>query len=308
MKTLTFGKVADQYIEAMTPKWKSDKTLAKWTRFADTHAKDIRGVPIQNVSTDDILKIIRPMWAEKPETAGNVRECAKLVLDHAKARGLRSGDNPAQWRGHLDQMLPPPKKLVRGHHAAMAFVEVAAFLEKLGEITGVGARALEFTIFTAARSGETRGATWGEIDFASKVWTVPAARMKGGREHRVPLSAPALAVLEKMKERAVNDIIFPGAKSERPLSDMTLAKALNAAGGADFTVHGFRSSFRDWVAEATSFQREVAEAALAHAVGDHVERAYRRGDALDKRRQLMDAWAIYVTGATSDVIKLPNRA
>lgn len=304
VKTATFGKIADEYIQAMTSKWKSEKTLAKWKRFAETHAKPIRGVPIKDVSTDDVLKIIRPMWAEKPETAGNVRECAKLVLDHAKARGLRSGNNPAEWRGHLDQMLPPPKKLVRGHHAAMPFADVSAFMKKLAAITGVGARALEFTIYTAARSGETRGASWSEIDFEAKVWTVPPERMKSNREHRVPLSAPAVKILKDMKERATGDLVFPGARGSSPLSDMSLAKALKAAGGEDFTVHGFRSSFRDWVGNATNFQREVAEAALAHAVGDHVERAYRRGDALDKRRRLMDAWANYVGGASSSVIKL----
>ncbi|WP_137154850.1 site-specific integrase [Rhizobium sp. FKL33] len=304
VKLASFGQIADEYIAAMQPKWKSDKTLAKWERFAKIHTKDIRKVPVEAVSTEDVLKVIRPMWADKPETAGNIRECVKLVLDHAKARGLRSGDNPAEWKGHLDQILPPPKKLVRGHHAAMPFSEVASFFKKLGAVGGVGARALEFTILTAARSGEARGATWAEIDLMAKVWTIPAARMKAGREHRVPLSARAVAILEDMRTRQINDLVFPGTKGNAPLSDMTLSKALKAAEGGKYTVHGFRSAFRDWVAESTSFQREVAEAALAHAVGDSVERAYRRGDALEKRRKLMDTWAAYVVGAPDGVVRL----
>lgn len=302
LQTATFGSVADEYRETMAPKWKSDKTVAKWKRFTDIHAKPIRKVPIAEVSTEDVLKVIRPLWAEKPETAGNLRECIKLVLDHAKARGLRSGDNPAEWRGHLDQILPPPKKLIRGHHSAMPFAAVAEFFKQLSRVGGVGARALEFAILTAARSGEVRGATWDEIDLKSQSWTIPAARMKAGKEHRVPLSKAAVDILLSMKEQALNELVFPGARDNRPLSDMTLAKALKATGGGEYTVHGFRSSFRDWVAEATNFQREVAEAALAHAVGDAVERAYRRGDALEKRRQMMDAWAAYVIGAPEGVI------
>lgn len=304
VKAATFGTVADEYRETMAPKWKSEKTAVKWKRFAEVHAKAIRKVPVAEISTEDVLKIIRPMWADKPETAGNVRECVKLVLDHAKARGLRTGDNPAEWKGHLDQILPPPKKLTRGHHAAMPFSEVAEFFERLGSIGGIGARALEFTILTAVRSGETRGATWDEIDLEANVWTIPAERMKGGKVHRVPLSPRAVAILTDMKARQVNDLVFPGAKGNAPLSDMTLSKALKAAGGEAYTVHGFRSTFRDWVAEQTTFQREVAEAALAHAVGDAVERAYRRGDALDKRRKLMTAWESFVTGKSASPIKI----
>ncbi|QLF68327.1 integrase arm-type DNA-binding domain-containing protein [Peteryoungia desertarenae] len=304
LQTATFGSVADEYRATMAPKWKSDKTVAKWKRFAETHAKAIRKVPVADVSTDDVLKVIRPLWSDKPETAGNIRECVKLVLDHAKARGLRTGDNPAEWKGHLDQILPPPKKLVRGHHAAMPFAEISEFFTRLATIGGVGARALEFTILTAVRSGETRGATWEEIDLEGKVWTIPAIRMKGGKEHRVPLSPRAIALLTEMRARQINDLVFPGAKGHSPLSDMTLAKALKAAGGTGYTVHGFRSTFRDWAAEATNFQREVAEAALAHAVGDAVERAYRRGDALEKRRQLMEAWEGYVLGKAASVTKI----
>lgn len=304
VRVSTFGQVADEYIESMKVKWKSDKTTAKWLRFAGTHAKTIRKVPVDEVGTDEILKIIRSLWATNPETAGNIRECAKLVLDHAKARGLRSGDNPAEWRGHLDQILPPPKKLIRGHHAAMHYGDAPTFMRALAEVGGTGARALEFTILTAARSGEARGALWPEIDLASRIWTVPAERMKSSREHRVPLPDRAVEILRTLRERAIDEHVFPGAKGGRPISDMTMAKALKAAGGGDYTVHGFRSTFRDWVAEATHFQREVAEAALSHAVGDSVERAYQRGDVLEKRRRLMDAWAAYLKGKPTAVVRL----
>lgn len=293
VKSVTFGKIADEYIETMKTKWRGGKTLPRWERFAQVHAKSIRGVPIDKVSTDDVVRILRPLWHAKPETATKVRECAKLVLDHAKARGLRDGDNPAQWQGHLDQILPTPAKLTRGHHAAMPYADVPAFLQKLRAVDGIGAKALEFTILTAVRSGEARGAAWDEIDMDAKVWTIPAGRMKAEKPHRVPLSDRALSVLKEMKAQAINGLVFPGQRGGKPLSDMTLLKALSTAGGGAFTVHGFRSAFRDWAAEETNFQREVAEAALAHAVGDTVERAYRRGDALAKRRKLMDAWAAY---------------
>ncbi|KQT04131.1 site-specific integrase [Rhizobium sp. Leaf386] len=295
LMSATFGKIADEYIETMKPKWRGDKTVAAWERFAKSYINTIRKIPIDKVSTEDVVRVLRPLWHDKPETATKVRERLKLVLDHAKARGLRSGDNPAQWKGHLDQILPAPSKLSRGHHAAMPYVDVAEFLQRLSKVSGIGSSALEFTILTAVRSGEARGATWREIDLEAKVWTIPAERMKSGKEHRVPLSDRALAIVKDMKAIAVNELVFPGQREKRPLSDMTLAKALNTAGGGDFTVHGFRSSFRDWAAEETNFQREVAEAALAHAVGDSVERAYRRGDALEKRRKLMDAWAVYCT-------------
>lgn len=290
---VTFGKVADEYIETMKSKWRGRSTLAAWERFAQGYATSIRRVPVDSLSTDDVVRVLRPLWHDKIETATKVRERIKLVLDHAKARGLRSGDNPAQWKGHLDQILPAHSKLDRSHHAAMPYADVPAFLKRLRDAGGVGARALEFAILTAVRSGEARGATWQEIDLNTKVWTIEASRMKAEKPHRVPLSDRAITILREMKATARNDLVFPGQRDNRPLSDMTLLKALKLSGGGDYTVHGFRSSFRDWVADATNFQREVAEAALAHVVGDAVERAYRRGDALEKRRQLMQAWAAF---------------
>lgn len=245
---------------------------------------------------DDVQRALKPLWHAKPETADKVRQGLQRFLDYAKARGLRSGDNPAAWAGHLDKILPKPAKLSRGHHAAMPFVDLPTFAKRLRKTNGTAARALEFLILTAVRSGEARGARWEEIDFAARVWTIPAERMKANKEHRVPLSPQALAVIEVMKARRVNDFVFPGHRAGRPLTDMSLTKVLNTAGASDFTVHGMRSSFRDWVSDATLFQREVAEAALAHQLGDKVERAYRRGDALEKRRELMDAWASFVNG------------
>lgn len=299
-RSATFGQIADEYIEAMSPKWRGAKTLARWERFANTYAKSIRRVPIEQISTDDVVRVLRPLWHAMPETATKVRESMKLVLDHAKARGLREGDNPATWKGHLDQILPVPDKLKTGHHAAMPYDQIPAFIGDLRAVDGLGALALEFTILTATRSGEARGAKWSEIDLAGKVWTVPADRMKSGKVHRVPLSGRGMEILESMKRQSLNGFVFPGMREGRPLSDMTLAKALKSAGGGAFTVHGFRSAFRDWVAEETGFQREVAEAALAHAVGDVVERAYRRGDALNKRREMMEAWAGFCTSGAEN--------
>jgi integrase len=306
---VTFGKVADEYIETMKAKWRGRATLAGWQRFAKSYVNSIRNVPVDKLSTDDVVRVLRPIWHGKIETATKVRERIKIVLDHAKARGLRAGDNPAEWKGHLDQILPAHSKLSRGHHAAMPYSDVAAFLPRLREIGGVGAKALEFVVLTAVRSGEARGATWAEIDFEAKVWTIPPERMKSEKEHRVPLSDRALAILREMGAVAVNGLVFPGQRDKRPLSDMTLAKALKTAGAGDYTVHGFRSSFRDWAAEETNFQREVAEAALAHAVGDAVERAYRRGDALEKRRALMAAWATYcLTVKDENVVVIGGRS
>lgn len=295
LRVVTLGEVADEYIEAMRPKWR-DKTLTRWERIASTYIKSIRQLPIGVVSTNDVVRALQPLWQAKPETADKVRQGLKKFLDHAKARGLRAGDNPAAWAGHLDQILPAPTKLSRGHHAAMPFGDAPAFVARLRGSTGIAARALEFLTLTAVRSGEGRGARWDEIDLDAKLWTVPASRMKTGKPHRVPLSPRAIEIVKIMRLQSINNLVFPGRSEGRPLSDTALTKALGAAGAAAFSVHGLRSTFRDWAADATSFQREVAEAALAHAVGDAVERAYRRGDALEKRRELMDAWAAFLNG------------
>lgn len=293
VKPTTFGQCADDLVDAMESQWRNEKHRAQWRMTLTEYAKAIRKLPVAEVTTDDVVRVLKPIWSTKAETASRLRGRIEKVLDHAKVRGLRTGENPARWKGHLDHILPKTGKLKRGHHAAMPYADVPAFMKKIREASGVGARALEITVLTASRTGETMGARWAEFDFRENVWTVPAERMKGGREHRVPLTDRVLAVLTEMKKRSVNDFVFPGSKASTPISNMTMAKVMKTYGADAFTVHGFRSAFRDWASEETDFQGEVAEAALAHITGDETERAYRRGDVLEKRRKLMEAWETY---------------
>ncbi|MCG6115877.1 MAG: tyrosine-type recombinase/integrase [Mesorhizobium sp.] len=294
----TFGQVADSFVDGMEAAWDNPKHRAQWRMtLGDVYCKTLRLRPIGQVATADVLTVLNPIWQKKPETASRLRGRIERVLDHAKAKGLREGENPARWRGHLDHILPPAKKLsVRGHHAAMPYADVPDFMRRLHQAEGLGACALEITILTAARSSEVLNAKWKEFDLDSGVWTVPAARMKARRDHRVPLCARAIEILKAIRaEYPESDWVFPGHKRGKPLSNMTMAAVLKRMKLTDVTVHGFRSAFRDWAAEETSFPREIAEAALAHVVGDATERAYRRGDALEKRRTLMDAWSKYLT-------------
>lgn len=296
-KATTFGAYADAFIDAAVKagRWRGAKTEARWRNLLQNHAKPIRTKTLASIRVRDVVQVLEPIWGEKQETAEKLREAIERVLDSAKVEGHRSGDNPAAWKGSLEHVLHKPNDLSsRNHHAAMPHNEVAAFMKKLSEVGGVGASALEFTILTAARSGETRGAVWDEFDFAAKVWTIPAVRMKGGKLHRVPLSEKALTLLRAMKAQSINDLVFPGVRDKKPLSDMSLAKALKAAGGGAYTVHGFRSAFRDYATEVAHAPREIAEASLAHAVGDAVERSYARSDALERRRVLMGDWSAYL--------------
>ena len=240
-----------------------------------------------------MLAVLTPIWQAKAETASRLRGRIEKVLDAAKAKGYREGENPARWRGHLDHLLPKRSKLTRGHHAAMPYDHVAAFVARLRERDSLAARALELTILTAARSGEVFGMRWSEVDFDKKVWILPADRMKAGREHRVPLPERAVAILKQLVEIRTGDFVFPGQRKERPLSKKAMELVLKRIKIENATVHGFRSSFRDWCGNETHFPREVVETALAHAIGSEVERAYRRSDALEKRRELMQAWANY---------------
>ncbi len=290
----TFGEVADAFIAAMAPQFRNAKHIEQWRMTLEVYAAPLRGKAIDEIVTEDILGVLRPIWQSKNETASRLRGRLERVLDSAKAQGHRSGENPAAWRGHLALLLPRRQKLQRGHHAAMPFTEVPAFVSQLRARNAMAARSFEFVILTAARTGEALGATWREIDAKSKVWTVPAARMKGGREHRVPLSPRTLSILTEMAEFGCepDDYLFPSTKRGRPLSSMAMDMLLRRL-NLDVTVHGFRSSFREWCGELSTYPREVAEAALAHVVGDATERAYRRGDALEKRRQLMEAWAAF---------------
>jgi integrase len=268
--------------------WRSEIHAVQWRTTIDDYCGPILDLPVDAIDTQAVLGVLQPVWGRIPETASRLRGRIEAVLNYAKASGLRSGENPAAWRGHLALILPKRQKLFRGHHAAMPYGDLPEFIAKLRDTESIHALALEFLVLTAARSGEVLGAAWDEIDLDAQVWIIPASRMKAGREHRVPLSARALAILERMAEIRTGKLVFPGQRRGRPLSKSALSRLIPGA-----TIHGFRSSFRDWAGEETSFPREIAEQALAHAAGDATERAYRRGDALEKRRGLMDAWASF---------------
>ena len=289
----TFGDMAESVHESLSAGFRNEKHKAQWKNTLDTYAASLRNKPVDTVSTDDVLTVLKPIWTEKAETASRLRGRIEKVLDAARAKGFRQGENPARWRGHLDHLLPKPPKLARGHHAAMAYDQISPFIGRLRERESPAAIALEFCILTAARSGEVLGARWSEIDIEKKVWTIPRNRMKAGREHRVPLSNRSISILKKLAKSNIGEFIFPGQKPTRPLSNMAMEMVLRRMQIVDATVHGFRSSFRDWAGNVTSFPREVIETALAHVIGDKVEQAYRRSDALDKRRKLMDAWSAF---------------
>jgi integrase len=309
----TFRETATLYIAAHEATWRNAKHRSQWRNTLETYCYPTFGdLPVKAIETAHVMKALEAIWHTKPETASRVRGRVEAILDYATARGWRSGDNPARWRGHVANLLPRRSK-VRAvvHHAALPWKDIAAFMVALRDHQAMAARALEFTILTAARTGETMGARWSEIDLGAKVWTVPAERMKAGREHRVPLSKGALAVLESVAPMADSPdaYVFPsparpsGKRPQnphnpqnaggRPLSNMAFTMLLRRMKRDDVTPHGFRSAFRDWCSEATSYSREVAEAALAHTVGDRVEAAYRRGDLFQKRAALMDAWGAF---------------
>jgi len=289
----TFGQLADEVIEGKGAEWRNEKHRQQWVMTLNEYAAPIRNRPVNEIETDDVLAVLRPLWLTRPETASRLRGRIEHVLDAARAKGFRHGPNPALWRGHLDKLLPKRPKVYRGHHAAMPYEKVTKFIKQIRKHDTVGALAIEFTVLTAARTGEVLGATWDEFDLKSAVWTISARRMKSGRVHRVPLSARALAIIKRLEKVRSAEFVFPGRKADRPLSNMSMEMILRRMKIEDATMHGFRSSFRDWVGNETHFPREVAEAALAHVVGDAAEQAYRRGDALEKRRTLMEAWAKY---------------
>ncbi|ROT96502.1 site-specific integrase [Altererythrobacter sp. FM1] len=287
----TFRDVATAYIAVNEESWRNPKHRQQWRNTLDTYVYPVIGdLPVAEVETAHVLKILEPIWKGKAETASRIRGRIETVLDSAKARGYRQGENPARWRGHLAQILPARTQLSRGHHKAIAYEQVPAFVRALHKREAVAALALEFTILTAARSGEVIGATWAEVDLQKAIWTIPADRMKAAKEHRVPLSPRAVAILESLQPLG-SAYLFPGAKGGK-LSGMAMAMLMRRM-KVDATVHGFRSGFRDWAAECTGYAHEVAEMALAHTIENKVERAYRRGDLFDKRRRLMDDWATY---------------
>jgi integrase len=296
-KAMTFQQCAERYIAAHRAGWRNGKHRDQWSSTLATYVNPIFGaLPVQAIDTALVMKAIEPIWSEKPETASRVRGRIEAILDWATARAFRAGENPARWRGHLENLLPKRAKVRRvKHHAALPFAEIGAFMAELRQQEGAAGRALQFAILTAGRTGEVIGARWDEVDLAEQLWTVPAARMKAGKEHRVPLSDAALAILEDLQKVRHGDFVFPGGRAGRSISNMAMAMTLRRMGRRELTVHGFRSTFRDWASERTGFPREVAEMALAHTVADAVERAYRRGDLFQKRRQLMGAWAKFCT-------------
>ncbi|WP_342627184.1 integrase arm-type DNA-binding domain-containing protein [Nguyenibacter vanlangensis] len=297
---LTFEQVAERFMKERAPSWRSARAAPLRYGILRIHIYPIVGKKqAAAVETDDVLAVLRPIWTAKPETAGRARWLIEHILDYAKIHKWRTGENPARWRGHLSNVLPRLSTVAKVEHLpAVARKDIGKVMRRLAESQGVAALAVRLACLTAARSGEIRGAIWSEIDLKGKVWIVPKGRMKMGREHRVPLSAGALEVLQTvlpLRDREHGDQVFPGGKRGKPLSDVALSKALKlAAGTDDVTVHGLRSTFRDWAAEETDYPREVAEMALAHAIGDKVEAAYRRGDLFEKRRQMMDGWARWV--------------
>lgn len=303
---VTFKWCSEQYIDAHKPGWKNAKHADQWTNTIATYANPVIGLlVVDQIDTTHVMKILEPIWATKAETASRLRGRIESVLDWATVKKFRSGENPARWKGHLDHLLPEKSKLTKSkHHPALPWQQMAAFMPTLQSQAGTAALALQFTILTAARSGEVRGMTWDEVDLPNRMWVVPAERMKAGSEHRVPLSDAALEVLklaQKTTALFTTSLVFPGTTYNKPtgfetptlkpLSDMSLTAVLRRMELSAITVHGFRSSFRDWAAETTNYPRDMAEMALAHTVGDKVEAAYRRGDMLEKRRQMMTDWA-----------------
>jgi len=307
-KSLTFKEAAAAYIKTHSVGWRNAKHTAQWKSTLATHAEPVLGgVVVQAIDTALVLKVLQPIWLDIPETAGRLRGRMAAVLDWASAHGFRVGENPARWRGHLANLLPDQSR-VRSvkHHVALPFDQIFDFVTALRKQEGVAARALEFTLLTAARTTETIGATWSELDLANKIWTISSKRMKGGKEHRVPLSARALEIAEEMSKFGdeAGSFVFRGGRKGKPLSNMAMTEVLRRMGRGDLTVHGFRSSFRDWAAECTDFAGEVVEIALAHVVKNKVEAAYRRGDLFVKRRKLMAEWAKYATSPDTVVTSL----
>jgi integrase len=314
---VTFRKAADGYIATNRAAWRNEKHAAQWTATLEAHAYPVIGdVAVSEVSTGHVTRILTPIWSTKSETASRVRGRIETVLDYAKVHGWRSGENPARWKGHLDNVLPARAKVAKvEHYAALPWAEIGAFMAELEKQDGVGALAFRFTILTACRTGEAIGARWSEIDMKAEVWIIPGGRMKSGAEHRVPLSIAALSVLReaaKLWHTETDAPVFPGRKGTGGLSKMAMLALLRRMGREDLTVHGFRSSFRDWASEMTKHEPSVVEKALAHTIDSKVEAAYRRGDLFEKRRRLMNDWAEFCgrvePAATARVVRIGSAA
>lgn len=309
--TITFAECCKKYIDGHRAGWRNPKHADQWQNTLDTYAAPVLGpLAVKDIDTALVLRVLEPIWSTKPETATRLRGRIERILGYAKVRGYRTGENPAQWRDHLDKLLPRAlNRTNRKHHAALPYDEMPAFMEQLRAQPGVAARALEWTILTAARTGATIGGKPAEVDLEKEIWTVPPERMKPragapGKEHRAPLAPRALEIA-KAQMAGEPPYLFPGQKDGEPLSNMAMLELLKRMGREDLTVHGFRSTFKDWAAECTSYANEVSEMALAHAIGDKVEAAYRRGDLFEKRRRLMIDWANYCNTAKTGAKVMP---
>lgn len=292
-KEMTFDRCAEEFIESKQHEWKNAKHAQQWRNTLTTYASPVVGeLPVADVTVEHLVQILRPIWQSKTETATRVRSRVELVLDSARVKGHRTGENPAVWRGNLSVLLSKPSKLKNvKHHTALPYTDIAALMVELQAAKGTGALALQFTILCATRTSETLNATWAEINLADRLWTIPGERMKAGVEHRIPLCDAAVTLLTGLPR--VGSYVFPGQKRGRPLSNMSMTTVLRRMDRGHLTVHGFRSTFRDWVAEATDFSRRAAETSLAHGLKDKTEAAYQRGDLMEKRRELMHAWSVY---------------
>jgi integrase len=308
-KTMSFDDCATAYIAAHRAGWRNIKHTSQWSNTIATYCSPVFGkLPVQLVDVGLVMQAVEPIWATKPETAGRIRGRTERILDWAKVRGYRDGDNPARWRGHLDQLLPARGKVRKiKHHAALPYAELPPFMMQLKAREAVAARALELANLTATRTGEVIGAKWTEFDLAGRIWTIPADRMKNAREHRVPLSDAVMEVVRRMKAIRQNDYVIPGERRDA-LSNMALLMLLRRMGRPEITAHGFRSTFRDWVEEQTDTPRAVAEMALSHSVGNAVEAAYRRGDLIEKRKILMAKWAKFCSDVGPHQVVLSLRA
>ena len=307
-KNITFREASESYIRSHSAGWKNAKHAAQWASTLNTYAYPILGeVYASEIDTSLVVQVLDPIWSVKTETASRVRGRIEKILSWATVSGYRKGENPARWRGHLDNLMPPPSRMRRvKHHAAMPYSEVGNFIQQLRNGSGVSHRALEFVILTAARTQEVLGSNWNEIDFETGLWTVPAERMKGLREHRVPLVDRAIEILAEMRSTANSRFVFPGNRPNKGLSNMSLLAVLRRL-QIEATAHGFRSSFRDWASEVSDFPSEVAEQALAHVNKNKVEAAYRRGDLFVKRQRLMEAWATYLEKPQASVIPIRSQ-
>ena len=306
-KTMTFRQCAEAYITAHRDDWTNPRHAKQWSATLETYAFPVVGdLPVHIIGLDLITKILDPIWKEKTTTAARLRGRIEAVLDWATVRGFRSGENPARWKGYLETLFS--QKTSTKHFSALPYSDIGTFMTELREVEGIGARALEFTILTAKRAGEVIGVRWSEIDFNARLWVIPAERTKTRREHRVPLSESALAILQRLWETRESTFVFPGVQSGQPINKGAMMLVLRRMGRDEITVHGFRSTFSDWCAEQTNTPSEVREMALAHAVSDKVEAAYRRGDLFEKRRQLAEAWARYCTKpGTAKVVSIGSR-